>query len=66
LIVIQGADDVMTPTALAAAWVDEIEAPHKAMIAIPGGGHLAFATAADAYLEQLLTAVRPLAYEPRS
>jgi pimeloyl-ACP methyl ester carboxylesterase len=60
VIIIQGADDVMTPTVLAAAWLDEIDAPRKMLLTIPGG-HLVFATAADAYLKQLREVVRPLA-----
>jgi proline iminopeptidase len=64
VFIIQGANDVMTPTHLVAAWLDEISAPQKQLIAIPGGGHLVFATAADAYLEALVTLVRPLARRP--
>jgi pimeloyl-ACP methyl ester carboxylesterase len=60
VFIIQGADDVMTPTALAAAWLEEIDAPRKALLTIPGG-HLVFATAADAYLKELREVVRPLA-----
>ena len=65
VFVVQGADDVMTPTHLAAAWLDDIAAPHKQLVAIPAGGHLVFATAANAYFDVLLTRVRPLA-EPVS
>jgi pimeloyl-ACP methyl ester carboxylesterase len=65
VFIIQGANDVMTPTPLAAAWLDEISAPQKKLVAIPGGGHLVFATAADTYLEALRKWVRPLA-EQRS
>jgi pimeloyl-ACP methyl ester carboxylesterase len=61
IFIIQGASDVMTPTALAATWLDEIEAPQKALVSIEEGGHLVFVTAAATYLAELLTRIRPLA-----
>ena len=60
-IFIKGDSDVMTPTALAATWLAEIEAPQKALVSIEEGGHLVFVTAAATYLAELLTRIRPLA-----
>jgi pimeloyl-ACP methyl ester carboxylesterase len=63
VFIIQGDEDVMTPTQLAREWVEGIEAPRKAFIPIEGGCHLVMVTAADAYLAALLQHVRPLAEE---
>ena len=61
LFIIQGENDVMTPTELARDWLATIEAPHKSFSAISGGGHMVMVTAADAYLHELIQRVRPLA-----
>ncbi len=61
VFIITGASDVMTPTELSEEWLQTIEAPRKAMITIANAGHLVFATAREAYLDALLTHVRPLA-----
>ena len=60
-IVIQGADDMMTPTAVAAAYVAVVDAPVKKMIVIPHAGHFAFVTHTREFLAALLENVRPLA-----
>jgi len=64
IFIIQGPDDVMTPTALVREWFDAVQAPRKEFVPIDGGGHLVMATAADAYLAALLARVRPLGVEP--
>jgi pimeloyl-ACP methyl ester carboxylesterase len=63
IFIIEGPTDVMTPPELARAWIESIEAPAKAMVELPGASHLAFATAAEAYLAELIGRVRPLAVE---
>lgn len=66
IFIIEGESDVMTPSELADEWVSAIEAPQKAFVPIQGASHLAFVTAPDAYLAELLGRVRPLALEARS
>ena len=61
IFIIEGASDVMTPSELADEWVSTIDAPQKAFVPILGASHLAFVTAPDTYLNQLLGRVRPLA-----
>jgi len=63
LFIIEGPTDVMTPPELAKAWIETIEAPDKAMVELPGASHLAMATAAEAYLAELVDRVRPIAVE---
>jgi pimeloyl-ACP methyl ester carboxylesterase len=63
VFVIQGENDVMTPTALVRDWHQSIEAPGKAFISILGGCHMIMVTAAESYLEELVRHVRPLALE---
>ena len=63
VFIIQGDEDVMTPTQLAREWLESIEAPHKAFISIKGGCHLVMVTSAETYLAALLQQVRPLAQE---
>jgi len=61
IFIIEGENDVMTPSELASEWVSTIDAPQKAFVPIIGASHLAFVTAADAYLAELVDRVRPLA-----
>jgi pimeloyl-ACP methyl ester carboxylesterase len=61
IFIIEGENDVMTPSELAREWVSTISAPQKAFVPIKGASHLAFVTAADAYLAELVDRVRPLA-----
>jgi pimeloyl-ACP methyl ester carboxylesterase len=64
---IQGREDVLTTTSVVAAYVDEIEAPTKALIELPGTGHLAIFRDPDAFLAALESRVRPLALDhPRA
>jgi pimeloyl-ACP methyl ester carboxylesterase len=47
VFVIQGAEDFTTPTSLAKAFVDEVEAPRKAFATIRGGHFAVFMNSAD-------------------
>jgi pimeloyl-ACP methyl ester carboxylesterase len=59
--VIQGRDDLLTPTADAVAYFNGVTAPFKKLVLIPGAGHFAFMTAPDAFLRALVDLVRPVA-----
>lgn len=59
--VIQGQDDVITPTQAAIDYFKCISAPKKELILIPNAGHFAFMTASDRFLRVLTTRVRPVA-----
>lgn len=61
--VIQGQDDVMTPTKAAVDYFNGVAAPKKELILIPDAGHFAFMTAPDAFLTALINKVRPVAIE---
>jgi pimeloyl-ACP methyl ester carboxylesterase len=61
VFVIQGAEDFTTPTSLARSFVDSIRAPVKAFVPIEGGGHFAVFMKSRAFLDQLVSRVRPLA-----
>jgi pimeloyl-ACP methyl ester carboxylesterase len=63
IFIIEGESDVMTPSELADEWVSTIDAPQKAFVPIQGASHLAFVTAPDTYLGELLGRVRPLALD---
>jgi len=59
--VIQGQDDIVTPTSAAVDYFERVKAPKKELVLIPGAGHFAFMTAPDAFLAALTNKVRPLA-----
>jgi pimeloyl-ACP methyl ester carboxylesterase len=59
--IIQGRDDVITPTQAAVDYFKCIKAPKKRLILIPNAGHFAFMTASDVFLSALVTNVRPVA-----
>ena len=59
--VIQGQDDVITPTQAAVEYFKCVKAPKKELILIPNAGHFAFMTADDKFLQVLTTEVRPVA-----
>jgi len=61
VFVFQGAEDFTTPTSLARAFVDSIRAPKKAFVPIEGGGHFAVFMKSSAFVDQLVSRVRPLA-----
>jgi pimeloyl-ACP methyl ester carboxylesterase len=60
-IVIQGADDIVTPTAVAKHYFDAVQAPIKKWIELPGAGHFAIVTHATQFDDALVRDVRPLA-----
>jgi pimeloyl-ACP methyl ester carboxylesterase len=60
-VIIQGAEDIQMPTSLAAEYLDDIEAPAKRFVSLPGGGHMAVVAMPDAFLQALLTEARPFA-----
>lgn len=57
---IQGRDDVITPTPLAVAYFKQVRAPVKKMVLIDGG-HFAFMTDGKQFLNVLVREVRPVA-----
>jgi pimeloyl-ACP methyl ester carboxylesterase len=57
----QGENDVLTLTAQAQAYFDDIEAPAKRMELIPDAGHFAMFLQPEQFLEKLLVYVLPLA-----
>jgi len=61
VFVIQGAEDFTTPTSLARSFVTSIHAPSKEFVSIEGGGHFAVFMKSDAFLNELVARVLPLA-----
>ena len=59
--VIQGADDVITPTKEAVDYFNEVQAPYKDLVLIPGAGHFAFMTSGDVFLAALRGRIRSVA-----
>jgi len=59
--VIQGRDDLITPTKDAVAYFEHVKAPYTQLVLIPSSGHFAFMTAPDAFLNALVDVVRPVA-----
>ena len=59
--VIQGRDDIVTPTQAAINYFDCVKAPKKELVLIPGAGHFAFMTASSEFLNVLTSKVRPVA-----
>jgi pimeloyl-ACP methyl ester carboxylesterase len=59
--IIQGQDDIMTPTAAAVDYFKRVTAPKKELVLIPAAGHFAFMTAPAAFLAALVNKVRPVA-----
>jgi pimeloyl-ACP methyl ester carboxylesterase len=57
----QGSQDMVAPTQLAAEYMNEISAPRKALVVLPGGGHNAFILQSQRFLDELNARVRPLA-----
>jgi pimeloyl-ACP methyl ester carboxylesterase len=63
VIFIQGGDDLLTTTSVVKSYFNQIVAPKKKFIELPGDGHLAIFRDPDAFLAQLVAQVRPLAME---
>lgn len=59
--IIQGKDDVMTPTQAAVDYFNLVKAPKKELVLIPDAGHFAFMTSPEAFLAALTDKVRPVA-----
>jgi pimeloyl-ACP methyl ester carboxylesterase len=60
-IVIQGRDDLMTPTPPAIEYFKKVQAPAKELVVIEGAGHFAYLTHASEFLAALTNKVLPLA-----
>lgn len=61
--VIQGEEDMVTPTSVAVAYFDVVQAPRKKLILIERAGHFALVTQREEFLAALVEHVRPLAIE---
>ncbi|WP_066399528.1 alpha/beta fold hydrolase [Neobacillus mesonae] len=60
VFIFHGDHDIITPTELARAYYDEIEAPHKEFVLIKNAGHLACFARPNQFLEELINRVCPL------
>ena len=60
VFVIQGAEDFTTPTSLARNFLNSLQAPRKAFVAVEGGGHFAAFMKPDVFLRELVARVLPL------
>lgn len=58
--VVQGQDDMFTPTSAAVSYFDQVEAPIKKLILVPGAGHFALLTHAQKFAEVLHEDVVPI------
>lgn len=65
VIFIQGSDDLLTTTSAVKSYFNQIVAPKKKFIELPGAGHLAIFRDPDAFFAQLVTEVRPFAETPK-
>src|SRR5262245_54287412 len=59
--VIQGKDDMVTPTSVAVQYFNVVKAPKKKLILIEQAGHFALVTHREEFLAALVKHVRPLA-----
>jgi pimeloyl-ACP methyl ester carboxylesterase len=59
--VIQGKEDMVTPTAVAVQYFNAVKAPKKKLILIEHAGHFALVTHSDEFLSALVRNVRPFA-----
>jgi pimeloyl-ACP methyl ester carboxylesterase len=59
--VIQGKEDMATPTSVAVKYFNVVEAPKKKLILIDHAGHFAFVTHRQEFLAALVKEVRPIA-----
>jgi len=60
VIVIQGKEDMTTPTELARVWFDRIRAPTKVFVVLPGQGHELLSFDNAAFTRALDTTLRPM------
>jgi pimeloyl-ACP methyl ester carboxylesterase len=61
ILVFQGENDLLTLTAQAQAYFEDVEAPVKRMELISDAGHFAMFLQPELFLEKLLVYARPLA-----
>lgn len=61
IFVFNGADDNVTPAALAQQYVEGLEAPKTEFVALPGAGHSAVLTEPEVFLRELDRRVRAIA-----
>ena len=61
VFVFQGAEDIQTPAALAVEYFGKVQAPHKELVLLPGGGHFAITSLRGRFLAELDRRVRPIA-----
>ncbi|HEX3701028.1 MAG TPA: alpha/beta fold hydrolase [Phenylobacterium sp.] len=61
VFVFQGAEDAQTATPLAVEYFNRLQAPHKELALLPGGGHFAITSEPALFLKELDARVRPLA-----
>jgi pimeloyl-ACP methyl ester carboxylesterase len=61
IFVFSGADDNVTPAALAQRYVEGLKAPKAEFVSLPGAGHNAVLTEPEVFLHELNTRVRPIA-----
>ncbi len=61
VVIIQGAQDTVTPLGDAEKYFATLSAPHKEMTVVADGGHFAVWSHANAFLKELVARVRPLA-----
>jgi pimeloyl-ACP methyl ester carboxylesterase len=61
IFVFSGADDNVTPAALAQSYVERLKAPHAEFVSLPGAGHNAVLTEPEVFLRELDARVRPIA-----
>ena len=59
--VIQGKEDMVTPTSVAVKYFNIVKAPKKKLIIIDHAGHFAFVTHREEFLAALVKYVRPFA-----
>lgn len=60
-VVIQGSDDVFTPTETAIAYFEQVDAPSKKLIIVEGAAHFPHLTHTEQFLSALVRTARPFA-----
>ena len=58
--VIQGREDIITPTEAAVAYFNSVSSK-KELVLLDGAGHFAFMTSSESFLAALIRKVRPIA-----
>lgn len=66
LLVIQGSDDIYSPTAEVIAYFERVDAPHKELTLIEGAGHFPFVTHLEEFLEAMKELALPMAVDATS